>query len=54
MKCFGFYIGLVVLALVDTMVHAHIFLAGEKLGMMVRIIATGAIYQKVSSKIEIV
>ena len=39
--------GLVMMALTNMMLHSHGFLLGQKIGMMTRIICTGAIYQKV-------
>ena len=36
------------MALTVTVMHAHAFLLGQKIGMMVRVMCTDAIYQKVS------
>ena len=43
------YIGISLLSLVVLLLYGHGFLLGSKIGMMVRIIMTGAIYQKVLS-----
>ena len=40
-------LGLFVMAIVFTLAQGHAFLSGLKVGMMARIIATSAIYQKV-------
>lgn len=41
------FVGLVLMALMIMVVHGHAFLLGQKIGMMARVIATSAIYQKV-------
>lgn len=44
---FPFLVGLVLMTLVFVILHGHAALIGRKLGMMVRIFTTAAIYQKV-------
>ena len=44
-----FPLGLVLLALLVVVVHGHAFLIGKNMGMLARIAATAAIYQKVRS-----
>ena len=40
-------LGLVMLSLVVILMHSHSFLMGQKMSMMLRIISTAAIYNKV-------
>ena len=40
-------LGLLVMAVVFTLAQGHAFLSGLRVGMLARIIATSAIYQKV-------
>ena len=40
--------GLVLMALLIGVLHCHGFLLGQNVGMMARVLSTGAIYQKVS------
>ena len=45
-----FPLGLVLLALLVVVVHGHAFLIGKNMGMLARIAATAAIYQKVGAR----
>jgi len=40
-------LGLIALSLVVVIMHSHSFLMGQKMSMMLRVISTAAIYQKV-------
>lgn len=40
-------VGLVIIALCLALIHAHVYLLAQKLGILARITLTGAIYQKV-------
>ena len=40
--------GLVMLSLVVVIMHSHSFLMGQKMSMILRVISTAAIYQKVN------
>lgn len=42
-----FAMAIALIGFCNSFLHAHTFLIGQKLGMMARIVATGAIYQKV-------
>ena len=45
--------GMVIMAFLIAILHSHAFLIGQKIGMMCRIMATSAIYQKVSVWVEV-
>lgn len=47
-EAYLFATGLTLMTLCVGLLHAHSYLMGQKVGMMTRIVATGAIYQKVS------
>ncbi len=48
-KAYGYALGIALMSLIGAFLDAHALLLADKLGMMSRILLTGAIYQKVLS-----